>query len=56
MFDIEDTGYIKKTEIKQAFNKLGREISDDQIDEMFTEFDKDNDGIITREEWREVVD
>lgn len=55
MFDIEDTGFINKVEIKKAFNKIGRTITTEEINKMFEDFDSDNDAKITREEWRKVV-
>jgi len=56
MFDVEDTGFIRHDDIKKAFHKLGKTITDDEIQEIFAEYDANNDGVIDREEWRSVMD
>jgi len=35
MFDIDQDGKIDKDDLKKAFNKLGREITDDEINLIF---------------------
>lgn len=39
-----------------AFNKIGKVVSDKDIQETFKEFDKAGNGQIDREEWRAVMD
>jgi len=57
MFDVEDSEVIRPDDLKKAFNKLGRNISDEELREVFfEEFDADGDGSIDREEWRTVMD
>lgn len=50
MFDIDQDGKINKDDLKQAFNKLGRAITDDEIKLIFLQHDQDgNDDIDTKE-------
>jgi len=55
IFDVRDQGRLTREDIRKAFNKIGRNVSEEQLDEIFNEFDADGDQTIDREEWDQVV-
>jgi len=52
MFNVDGKEGVDRDDIKKAFNKISRNITEEEIDEIFKEFNKDNDTHIDREEWR----
>mmetsp|Transcript_13270 Transcript_13270/g.9365 ORF Transcript_13270/g.9365 Transcript_13270/m.9365 type:complete len:156 (-) Transcript_13270:347-814(-) len=50
-FDIDDDDKINHMDLKQAFNKLGRDITEDEINLIMKKHDKDQDGNITKDEF-----
>mmetsp|Transcript_38537 Transcript_38537/g.27897 ORF Transcript_38537/g.27897 Transcript_38537/m.27897 type:complete len:136 (+) Transcript_38537:1129-1536(+) len=56
IFDVDGENGISRKGFVKAFNKIGRIISDKEVQEIFDKFDKDKDQVISREEWRKVVD
>ncbi|XP_020672784.1 caltractin [Dendrobium catenatum] len=51
LFDTDGSGTIDAKELNIAMRALGFEISDEQIDEMITEVDKDGSGTIEFDEF-----
>lgn len=49
VFDRNGNGAIDKSELKEAMVRLGENLTDQQIDEMFAEADENNDGEISFE-------
>lgn len=50
--DRNHNGEIDKTELRNAFAQSGVVVPNSKLDEFFAEVDKNNDGVITYEEWR----
>ncbi|KAL2462805.1 Mitochondrial substrate carrier family protein [Forsythia ovata] len=53
--DVEHNGCILPEELWDALVKAGIEIDDDELASFVEHVDKDNDGIITFEEWRDFL-
>nr|GMC71684.1 calcium-binding mitochondrial carrier protein SCaMC-2-B-like [Ipomoea batatas]GMC75107.1 calcium-binding mitochondrial carrier protein SCaMC-2-B-like [Ipomoea batatas] len=53
--DVEHSGCILPEELWDALIKAGIEIDDDELARFVEHVDKDNDGIITFEEWRDFL-
>lgn len=53
--DRNHNGEIDKTELRSAFARSGVIVPNSKLDEFFAEVDKNNDGVITYEEWRYVL-
>lgn len=51
LFDIDDDGFISDTELRAMLERLGNEISDDDLSNMMKAADKDGDGQISYEEF-----
>ena len=51
-FDVDDTDYISKDNIKQAMQKLGKNISQDEIEEAIKIHDIKHDGQINFDEFK----
>lgn len=51
-FDIDDSNFITKQNIKDAFTKLGREMSDKDVDQIIREHDIAGDKQISFEEFK----
>ena len=51
-FDVDDTEYISKENISEAFHKMGKKISNEEIDAAIGVHDIKNDGKISFEEFR----
>lgn len=54
-FDTNSSNEITKENIKFAFQKLGKEYSDEEIEVMMKSHDTNNDGKIDREEFRQII-
>ena len=50
-FDIDNTGQISKENIKTAFTKFGKEVTDEEIDEIMREHDTSKGNSITQAEF-----
>lgn len=50
-FDIDQTGSISKENIKQAFTKFGKNVTDEEIDEIMREHDTSKGKTITIDEF-----
>lgn len=55
IFDINDDNEIDKKDIKNAFNKLGRDITDDEVDLILDQHDMTNDHKINQREFKYMV-
>lgn len=47
VFDKENNGYISTEEMRFVMSHLGEKLTTDEIEEMITEADEDNDGRIS---------
>ena len=52
VFDVDKDGYNTKTELHQVMNRLGENLTDEQLDAMIKEADTDGDGKINIAEFR----
>ncbi|KAK8792837.1 hypothetical protein WA158_005001 [Blastocystis sp. Blastoise] len=53
--DVDKDGYITKTELRQIMSKLGENLTDEELDTMIREADKNNDGKVDISEFRDLV-
>ena len=54
-FDIDNSGYITKANMKQAFSKYGREIKDSDIDDILSKHDFAGDKKISYSEFKSML-
>ena len=54
-FDRDGNQKIDHEELKLVMHNLGESLTDDQIHEMLVEADKDGDGFISFEEFRQMM-
>ena len=54
-FDVDGTGRITKDNLKLAFSKFGREISNDDISNIMKEHDLDGEGTVDMEEFKKMM-
>ena len=54
-FDTDNTGYISRENIKEVFEKKGRNISEAEIDEIMQRHDKAKNGVLDREEFKQML-
>lgn len=54
-FDIDNTGKITKENLKQAFSKYGRNITDDDINDILQKHDIAGDKAISLEEFKILI-
>ena len=50
--DIDRDGRIDKKELKEAFKRANLAVPQKKLDRFVSEFDRDNSGTITFDEWR----
>ncbi|XP_054417939.1 centrin-4-like [Pteronotus mesoamericanus] len=55
LFDDDDTGSITLNNIKRVAKELGENLTDDELQEMFDEADRDRDGEINEEEFLRMM-
>jgi len=53
-FDTSNSGFITKADLKAAFKKLGKTVSNEDIDEIILHHDSSKDNKLSMEEFREV--
>ncbi|OJJ88587.1 uncharacterized protein ASPGLDRAFT_42167 [Aspergillus glaucus CBS 516.65] len=53
--DRNNNGKIDKADLKAAFSKSGVTVSSVKLNEFFWDVDKNKDGVITYEEWRDFL-
>ena len=51
-FDVDDTNFISRENIVKAMEKLGKEITEDEINEAIQKHDIQQDGQISFEEFK----
>lgn len=54
-FDVDASGEITVNNLKDAFTKLGHEITDQEIEEIFREHDVNGDMKITKDEFITMI-
>ena len=54
-FDIDNTGHITAQNIKDAFSKFGREISDQEVKEIMAAHDLDGGQTISLDEFQAMM-
>lgn len=55
LFDDDNTGAISFKNLKRVANELGENLTDDELQEMVDEADRDGDGVINEEEFYRVM-
>lgn len=55
VFDLDKDGFITRSELRQVMNRLGENLTEDQLDAMIREADRDGDGKINEEEFRAMM-
>eukprot|EP00826_Nyctotherus_ovalis_P017515 TRINITY_DN15163_c0_g3_i1.p1 TRINITY_DN15163_c0_g3~~TRINITY_DN15163_c0_g3_i1.p1 ORF type:complete len:160 (-),score=63.38 TRINITY_DN15163_c0_g3_i1:86-565(-) len=55
MYDVDKAGKISLANLKRIAMEIGENISDDELETMFKEADKDNDGVIGPEDFYRVI-
>ncbi|OAP57329.1 hypothetical protein AYL99_08067 [Fonsecaea erecta] len=55
VFDKDGSGTISADELRQVMKSLGENLTDNEIDEMIREADKDNNGTIDYEEFVQLL-
>jgi Ca2+-binding EF-hand superfamily protein len=50
-FDIDETGQISRQNIKEAFTKFGKEVTEEELDEIMKEHDTSRGNSITMGEF-----
>ena len=54
-FDKNDDGFVTATEIRQVMRELGRDISEEQAEQMIADVDKEGSGRITYQRFKSMV-
>ncbi|XP_006881188.1 PREDICTED: centrin-4-like [Elephantulus edwardii] len=55
LFDDDDTGTITLSNIKRVAKELGENLTDEELQEMLDEADRDGDGAINEEEFLRIM-
>ena len=55
LFDEDNTGRISLRNLRRVARELGENLSDDELQAMIDEFDKDGDGEISEQEWLNIM-
>ena len=55
LFDEDNTGKISFKNLKKVAKELGENISDNELRDLIQEADRDNDGLVTPEEFYRVM-
>ncbi|KAG0087262.1 hypothetical protein BGZ93_011067 [Podila epicladia] len=55
LFDTQGKGYIRMEDLKRIAGELGITMSDQQLEEMIDEADRDGNGAVTAEEFGRVM-
>merc|ERR1719281_703357 len=55
LFDDDGTGKISLRNLRRVARDLGEKLSDDELQAMIDEFDKDQDGMINQEEFGYIL-
>lgn len=54
-FDVDDNNSIDALNIKNAFTKLGKSVTDDEIRVIMQQHDTDKDGVISLAEFESML-
>ena len=54
-FDVENTGQISPENIKNAFTKFGRELSDEEVEQIMKEHDVDGNQYLDKAEFKNMM-
>jgi Ca2+-binding EF-hand superfamily protein len=54
-FDLDDTGQITATNIKDAFSKFGKEVSDEEVKQIMLAHDLDGGNTISLDEFQKMM-
>jgi centrin-3 len=55
LFDNDNTGKINLSNLRRVARELGENLTDDELQAMIDEFDKDQDGKIDRNEFLSIM-
>ena len=55
LFDDDSTGAISFRNLKRVANELGENLTDEELQEMIDEADRDGDGMINEDEFFRVM-
>lgn len=55
LFDRDGDGFLSASELKHVMATLGEELTDQEVDEMIIEADKDGDGLVSRQEFAQIL-
>ena len=55
LFDEDNTGRISLRNLRRVARELGENLSDDELQAMIDEFDKDGDGEISEQEFLNIM-
>ena len=55
LFDDDETGVITFKNLKRAARELGENFTDEELQEMIDEADKDGDGTVGEEEFMAIM-
>ena len=55
LFDDEKTGYISIKNLRRVAKELGETIDDSELQEMIERADADNDGLVSEEEFYNIM-
>eukprot|EP00960_Hanusia_phi_P029253 747858-Hanusia_phi.AAC.2 len=55
MFDVDKSGVLEKEEIHDALARMGRKLTDEELDLWIHEFDADGNGVLDEDEYAHMV-
>jgi centrin-1 len=55
LFDDDNSGKISFRNLKRVANELGENLTDEELQEMIDEADRDGDGVINEDEFYRVM-
>lgn len=55
MFDMDKSGVLSREDLHLAFSKFGRSISDEEIDDIMRQFDKDHSESLDFAEFMQLI-
>ncbi len=55
LFDTERTGYITLKDLRRIAHEIGQDLSEEDINDMIRRADEDKDGVISRDEFYELL-
>ncbi|GJM96414.1 hypothetical protein PR202_ga13245 [Eleusine coracana subsp. coracana] len=55
LFDADQNGYISADELRRMMENLGEKLTDKEVEDMIREADKDGDGLVSYEEFKQMM-